>query len=153
MNDAVLGRLVAAYRSTGNDDAASAVIAGYLVYNPSSLLGQRLAAFDLIDRKLWDQALPILYRLRARTGFNDSALNANIARTLTAMGEHEDAVREARLAYRVDPANVMTTYAYGRAVLLQGNDAKRARDLLRKASKLAPNDKDIARDYRAAQRL
>ena len=153
LNDAVLGRLVAAYRSTGNDDAASAVIAGYLVYNPSSLLGQRLAAFDLIDRKLWDQALPILYRLRARTGFNDSALNANIARTLTAMGEHEDAVREARLAYRIDPANIMTTYAYGRAVLLQGNDAKRARDLLRKASKLAPNDKDIARDYRAAQRL
>jgi cellulose synthase operon protein C len=91
--------------------------------------------------------------LRARTGFNDSVLNANIARTLTALGEHDDAVREARLAYRIDPANLMTTYAYGRAVLLQGGDVKRARDLLRKASKLAPEDKDIARDYRAAQKL
>jgi hypothetical protein len=37
--------------------------------------------------------------------------------------------------------------------MLQGDDAKRARDLLRKASKLAPDDKDIARDYRAAQKL
>ena len=153
LNDAVLGRLVAAYRGAGNANAASNVIAEYLVYNPSSLPGQRLAAFDLIDRKLWDQALPILYRMRARTGFNDSVLNANIARTLTALGEHDEAVREARLAYRIDPANVMTTYAYGRAVMLQGDDAKRARDLLRKASKLAPDDKDIARDYRAAQKL
>ncbi|MBP6379147.1 MAG: tetratricopeptide repeat protein [Sphingorhabdus sp.] len=153
LNEAVLGRLVAAYRGADNADAASQVIAEFLAYNPSSLLGQRLAAFDLIDRKLWDQALPILYRLRARTGFNDSVLNANIARTLTALGEHDDAVREARLAYRIDPANLMTTYAYGRAVLLQGDDAKRARDLLRKASKLAPDDKEIARDYRAAQKL
>lgn len=153
LNEAVLGRLVAAYRGAGNADAASQVIAEFLAYNPSSLLGQRLAAFDLIDRKLWDQALPTLFRLRARTGFNDSALNANIARTLTALGKHDDAVREARLAYRIDPANLMTTYAYGRAVMLQGDDAKRARDLLRKASKLAPEDKDIARDYRAAQKL
>lgn len=153
LNDAVLGRLVAAYRGAGNSDAASKVIAEYLVYNPTSLLGQRLAAFDLIDRKLWAQALPILYRIRARIGFNDSALNANIARTLTALGDHDDAVREARLAYRIDPANLMTTYAYGRAVLLQGDDAKRARDLLRKANKLAPAEKDIARDYRAAQKL
>lgn len=153
LNEAVLGRLVAAYRGADNADAASQVIAEFLAYNPSSLLGQRLVAFDLIDRKLWDQALPILYRLRARTGFNDSVLNANTARTLTALGKHDDAVREARLAYRIDPANLMTTYAYGRAVLLQGDDAKRARDLLRKASKLAPEDKDIARDYRAAQKL
>ena len=153
LNEAVLGRLVAAYRGADNADAASQVIAEFLAYNPSSLLGQRLAAFDLIDRKLSDQALPILYRLRARTGFNDSVLNANIARTLTALGEHDDAVREARLAYRIDPANLMTTYAYGRAVLLHGDDAKRARDLLRKANKLAPDDKEIARDYRAAQKL
>lgn len=153
LNEAVLGRLVAAYRGADNADAASQVIAEFLAYNPSSLLGQRLAAFDLIDRKLWDQALPILYRLRARTGFNDSVLNANIARTLTALDEHDDAVREARLAYRIDPANLMTTYAYGRALLLQGDDIKRAHDLLRKANKLAPDDKDIARDYRAAQNL
>lgn len=153
LNDAVLGRLVAAYRGAGNADAASKTIAEYLAYNPSSLLGQRLAAFDMIDRELWDQALPTLYRLRARAGFNDSVLNANIARTLTGLGEHDDAVREARLAYRIDPANVMTTYAYGRAMLLQGDDAKRARDLLRKANKLAPDNKDIARDYRRAQKL
>ncbi|MEQ1549617.1 tetratricopeptide repeat protein [Sphingorhabdus sp.] len=153
LNEAVLGRLVAAYRGAENADAASQVIAEFLAYNPSSLLGQRVAAFDLIDRKIWDQALPILYRMRARIGFNDSVLNANVARTLTALGEHDDAVREARLAYRIDPANLMTTYAYGRAVLMQGDDAKRARDLLRKASKLAPENEDIARDYRAAQKL
>jgi tetratricopeptide (TPR) repeat protein len=152
-NEAVLGRLVAAYRAAGNADAASSVIAEFLAYNPSSLLGQRLAAFDLIDRKAWAQALPMLYRLRTRTGFNDSVLNANIARTLSALGKHDAAVREARLAYRIDPANVMTTYAYGRAVLLQGGDTKGARDLLRKASKLAPGNPEIARDYRAAQRL
>lgn len=153
LNEAVLGRLVAAYRSEGNAAAASKAIADFLAYNPSSLLGQRLAAFDLIDREAWAQALPLLYRLRARTGFNDSVLNANIARTLTALGEHDEAVREARLAYRIDPANVMTSHAYGRALLLQGSDARRARELLRKASKLAPGDRNIARDYRAAQKL
>lgn len=153
LNDAVLGRLVAAYRGADNADSASKTIAEYIAYNPSSLLGLRLAAFDLMDRGKWDQALPILYQLRARTGFNDSALNANIARTLTALGQHDDAVREARLAYRIDPASLMTTYAYGRAVLLQGKDGKRARDLLRKATKLASGDKDIVRDYRAAQKL
>lgn len=153
LNEAVLGRLVSAYRAAGNLDAASAVIAQYLAYNPSSILAQRMAAYDLIDRKRWADALPLLYRLRDRAGFNDSVLNANIARCLSAMGEHDDAVREARLAYRIDPANIMTTYAYGRALLLQGEDAKRARDLLRKANKLAPEDKEIARDYRAAQKL
>lgn len=153
LNEAVLGRLVSAYRAAGNRDAASAVIAQFLAYNPSSILAQHLAAYDLIDRKRWADALPILYRLRDRAGFNDSVLNANIARCLSAIGEHDDAVREARLAYRIDPANIMTTYAYGRALLLQGDDAKRARDLLRKANKLAPSDKEIARDYRAAQKL
>lgn len=153
LNEAVLGRLVAAYRAEGNVAAARRVIGEFLVYNPSSLFGQRLAAFDLVDRRAWKQALPLLYRLRVRTGFNDSVLNANIARTLTALGAHDDAVREARLAYRIDPANVMTTYAYGRALLLERRDATGARDLLRKASKLAPDDGNIARDYRAAQRL
>ena len=153
LNEAVLGRLVSAYRAAGNRDAASAVIAQFLAYNPSSILAQHMAAYDLIDRKRWADALPILYRLRDRAGFNDSVLNANIARCLSAIGEHDEAVREARLAYRIDPANIMTTYAYGRALLLQGDDAKRARDLLRKANKLAPSDKEIARDYRAVQKL
>ncbi|MFN3748961.1 MAG: tetratricopeptide repeat protein, partial [Sphingorhabdus sp.] len=153
LNEAILGRLVSAYRAAGNRDAASAVIAQFLAYNPSSILAQHMAAYDLIDRKRWADALPILYRLRDRAGFNDSVLNANIARCLSAIGEHDEAVREARLAYRIDPANIMTTYAYGRALLLQGDDAKRARDLLRKANKLAPSDKEIARDYRAVQKL
>jgi cellulose synthase operon protein C len=148
----VMARLVTAYRATGNMDAASRVIADYLGYNPSSPVAQQLRAYDMIDRQAWNDALPMLYRVRATSGFNDPILGANIARTLSALGRHDDAIREARLAYRIDPANFMTTHVYGKVLFDAKREPKTARDLLRKANKLAPDNAEIRRLYQAAEK-
>jgi predicted Zn-dependent protease len=66
------------------------------------------------------------------------------------MGRHDDAVHMARLAYRADPASLMTTRTYGNVLLKAKRDMRSARALLRKASKLAPLDAAIGREYRAA---
>jgi cellulose synthase operon protein C len=149
----VFTRLVTAYRSVGKGDAASKAIADFLGFNPTSLVALQLRAYDLIDRKAWAEALPILYRIRARAGFNDPVLGANIARTLSALGRHDDAIREAKLAYRIDPANVMTTQVYGKVLFDAKRNPKLARDLLRKANKLAPDSAEIKQQYQAAERV
>jgi tetratricopeptide (TPR) repeat protein len=146
----VLARLVSAYRASGNEAAASETIAAYVAYNPADVLALRMLAFDLMDQQRWAEALPLLLQLRARTGLNDSALNANIARVLSELGRHEEAVRMARIAYRIDPASLMTTRVYGNALLKARRDPRNARALLRKASKLAPANDEIAAEYRAA---
>jgi Flp pilus assembly protein TadD len=55
----------------------------------------------------------------------------------------------ARLAYRADPANAMTTRVYGN-MLLKSGEVRAARDLLRKATKLMPEDREVAAEYKAA---
>lgn len=147
---AVLLRLVNAYRASGNAEGASEALAAYVAYNPADNVSARLMGFDLMDRRQWAAALPWLLLVRSRTGLNDSALNANIARVLSEMGRHDDAVRMARLAYRADPASLMTTRTYGNVLLKAKRDMRSARALLRKASKLAPLDAAIGREYRAA---
>jgi cellulose synthase operon protein C len=150
---AVLVRLVAAHRANGNDAAASEAIAAFAAYNPADIVALRMLAFDLMDRGEWAQALPLLLRVRLRIGMNDSALNANIARTLSELGRHDEAVRMARLAYRIDRASLMTTRAYGNALVKAKRDPANARALLRKAAKLAPSDENIAEEYRLAQTM
>jgi tetratricopeptide (TPR) repeat protein len=145
-------RLVAVYRSAGNGNAANATISDFLKFNPDSLAAQRMWAFDLLDRKQWNDAIFWLQRARVRLGYNDAVLNANIARAYGGAGKLEDAVREARLAYRVHPANVMVTYVYGQMLLKLGKQPKLAHDMLRKANKLAPENKDIAADLAKARK-
>ena len=148
---ATMLRLVDAYRAIGQADQASATIAQYVQYNPSDSVALRMLAFDRMDRKDWKSALPLLLRVRAATGLNDSALNANIALSLSELGRHDEAVRMARLAYRIDPASLMTTRIYGKVLGNAGREPRTAADLLRKASKLAPADPAIAREYRIAR--
>ncbi len=145
-------RLVAAYRAKGNNAAASKTISEFLNFNPDSLAGQRLWAFDLLDRGQWADAINWLQRARVRLGYNDAILNANIARAYAGAKKWDDAVREAKLAYRVHPANVMTTQVYGKILLASGKDKKGAYNLLRKANKLAPDNKEIAKDYAVARK-
>ena len=145
-------RLVAAYRSAGNNAAASKTISEFLDFNPDSLAGQRLWAFDLLDRGQWADAINWLQRARVRLGYNDAILNANIARAYAGAKKWDDAVREAKLAYRVHPANVMTTQVYGQVLLASGKDKKGAYNLLSKANKLAPDNAEIAKDYAAARK-
>jgi cellulose synthase operon protein C len=145
-------RLASAYRSAGNHAAASKTISDFLAFNPDSLAGQRLWAFDLLDRQQWNDAITWLLRARVRLGYNDALLNANIARAYAGAGRLDDAVREARLAYRIHPANIMATHVYGQMLLKTRKHPKAAYDLLRKASKLGPDRKDIASDYAAAEK-
>ena len=145
-------RLVSAYRASGNNAAASKTITEFLNFNPDSLAAQRLWAFDLLDRQAWPQAIEWLQRARVRLGYNDPILNANIARAFAGAGQLDNAVREARLAYRIHPANIMTTHVYGQMLLKSGKQPKAAYDLLRKANKLDPSRKDIAADYAVARK-
>ena len=145
-------RLVAAYRSAGNNAAASKTISEFQTFNPDSLAGQRLWAFDLLDRRQWADAINWLQRVRVRLGYNDAILNANIARAYAGAKKWDDALREAKLAYRVHPANVMTTHVYGQVLLESGKDKNGAYNLLRKANKLVPENKDIAKDYSASRK-
>jgi cellulose synthase operon protein C len=145
-------RLVSAYRVAGNNAAASKTISDFLNFNPDSLAGQRLWAFDLLDRGQWKDAIIWLQRARVRLGYNDAILNANIARAYAGAGKIDDAVREAELAYRVHRANIMVTYVYGQMLLKSGKYPKAAYNILRKASKLAPDRADIAKDYAAARK-
>jgi cellulose synthase operon protein C len=151
-NSPTMLRLVAAYRKSGNNAAASKTISDFLNFNPDSLAGQRLWAFDLLDRGQWAEAINWLQRARIRLGYNDAILNANIARAYAGAKKWDDAAREAMLAYRVHPANVMTTQVYGKILLTSGKDKKGAYNLLRKANKLAPDNKEIAKDYAAARK-
>jgi cellulose synthase operon protein C len=143
-------RLVSAYRATENNTAASKTIQDYLEYNPNSLTAQRLWAYDLLDRNQYKEALPWLLRTRARLGYNDAILNANIARAYSGAGDNAAALREARLAYQIQPANVMVTFVYGQILSKTGKHKKSAYNLLRKANKLAPENKDITREYAKA---
>ncbi len=149
----VLTRLAAAYRARGNHRAAGEVIMAYAAYDPNDVVGQRMLAFHLMDQKEWAKALPLMLQVRTRLGFNDSALNANIARTLSELGRHDEAIRMARLAYRIDPASLMATRSYGNALVKAGKQPSTARALLRKAQKLAPADPEIASEYRAAKAM
>ncbi len=143
----VLQRLVAAHRRAGSAEAASSSLQAYIGYNPNDPVAMRLWAFDLLDRQEWKAALPWLYRLRQAIGPNDIALNANIARALSALGRHKEAIYTAQLAYYADPASFMATHIYGQALLAAKVRPKDARDLLRKANKLAPADKSVRGDY------
>lgn len=145
-------RLVSAYRTAGSHDAATKTISDFLAQNPDSLAAQRLWAYDRLDRQIWPEAIVWLLRARVRLGYNDPILNANIARAYAGAGRVDDAVREARLAYRIHPANIMATHVYGQMLLKSGKHPKAAYDVLRKANKLDPARKDIAKDYLAAQK-
>ena len=109
-------RLVSAYRAVGNNDAASKTISDFLGYNPDNFAAQRLWAYDLLDRKQWAEAAAWLERARVRLGYNDAILNINIARAYAGSGQPTKALEEARLAYRVHPANAMVTYFYGQDI-------------------------------------
>jgi cellulose synthase operon protein C len=145
-------RLVSAYRAAGKNEAASKTISDYLSFNPDSLAAQRLWAFDLLDREQWKEAIAWLQRVRVRLGYNDAVLNANTARAFAGAGQVDGALREAKLAYRVHPANIIATHVYGQMLLKSGKQPKGAYNMLRKASKLAPERKDIAKDLAAARK-
>jgi predicted Zn-dependent protease len=146
----VMVRLTNSYRAAGKGDAARKVIEDFIAFNPSSVIALRLLAYDHLDNKRWKQAAAGLLAVRARIGYNDALLNANLARAYTGDGNHKAAIREAALAYRIAPGNPMVTFVLGQSLYLAGTDAVQATALLRKANKLAPNDLAVKKAYEDA---
>jgi cellulose synthase operon protein C len=143
----VMIRLVNAYRKNKKGDFARKVLTDFLVFNPSSIAALRLYAYDHLDNKRWKDAIPALLAVRDRIGYNDAILNANLARAYSGAGKHEDALREGALAYRIAPANPMVTFVFGQTLVAAGKDKAKARVILRKASKLAPDDPLVQKAY------
>jgi len=70
--------------------------------------------------------------VRARVGYNDSILLANLARAYSGSGKHDAAVRDAAIAYRIAPANMMVTRTYANVLRKSGKRPKAARELAAK---------------------
>ena len=123
----VMLRLVDALSRSGDEKAAGETLGAYLAYNPQSLTALRLAGYRNLDARQWATAVRLLERVRSRTGYNDSILLANLARAYSGGGKHKAAVREAAIAYRIAPANLMVTKVYADVLRKSGKQPKAAR--------------------------
>ena len=128
----VMLRMVDALSRRGDDKAAGEMLAAYLAYNPQSLTALRLAGYRNLDAGQWANAIVLLERVRARVGYNDSILLANLARAYSGSGKHDAAVRDAAIAYRIAPANMMVTRTYANVLRKSGKRPKAARELAAK---------------------
>ena len=144
-------RLVDAHRRLGNVVGAREALISYLTFNPSSLMAQRLMAYLMLDNREWGSAISLLERLRMHIGYNDSILLANLARAYSAINKHDQAVENAEIAYRIDPANPMVTHVYGQVLLKSGKRPKAARELLEKAAMLVPDNTEIQAELKQAR--
>jgi cellulose synthase operon protein C len=150
-SEGIMLRLVDVYRRQKQHDKAREVLGAFTQFNPSSLSGQRMVAYVHLDDGQWQQAIPLLERLRKRVGYNDSILNANIARAYSGAGQHDQAIFNAKLAYQVDPSNPMVTLVYGQALLKAKQRPKAALELFQKANALMPGNSDVAAGLKAAK--
>jgi cellulose synthase operon protein C len=150
-SEGVMLRLVDVYRRLGQGGNANIVLADFAHFNPNNASAQRLFAYLMLDEARWADAIPLLEKLRGRVGFNDSILNANIARAYSGAGRHDDAVFNAEMAYKIDPANAMVTLVYAQALLKSGKRPKAAVELFAKADILMPGNKDVAQGLIAAK--
>ncbi len=150
-SEAIMLRQVDAYRRLNQAGNARAVLTEYAMFNPNSLSAQRLMAYLMLDEARWADALPLLEKLRGKVGYNDSILNANIARAYSGAGRHDDAIFNAEMAYRIDPANPMVTLVYAQVLLKAGKRPKAALELFEKADALIPGNADVAKGLKAAK--
>jgi tetratricopeptide (TPR) repeat protein len=130
----VMLRLVDAMSRAGEEAGADEVLTAYLAYNPGSPTALRLAGYRALDARRWRDAILFLERVRAKLGNNDSILLANLARARAGAGQYDAALRDAALAYRVAPMNVMVVRVYADVLKKSGIRPKAAREM---AAKLA----------------
>ncbi|MGB5078939.1 MAG: tetratricopeptide repeat protein [Sphingorhabdus sp.] len=147
----VMLRLVFALARSGDEQAAGEVLATYLAFNPTSLAGLRIAGYRSLDDQQWKDAVRLLERVRARIGYNDCVLLANLARGYSQLGHHEAAIRNAAIAYRIAPANALVTKIYGEVLLKAEKRPKAAVELLQKAAIMQPHDPVILAMFQRAQ--
>ena len=147
----VMLRVVDAFARTGNENGAAQALSAYLAFNPGNLTALRLAGYRNLDKGQWMTAIALLERVRARLGYNDSVLLANLARAYSGAGKHDDAIYYAEIAYRIAPANPLVTVSYGRVLLKARKSPKAAAELLQKASNMMPDNTEVAADLAKAK--
>ena len=109
----VIRRLTLTLREAGLADEADALLVRYVGYSPADIGGLRLLADAYIDRSNWAPAVMALSQLHARLGNHQPLLLADLALARLRSGDGKAAAHDARLAYRVQPANTLTTHMRG----------------------------------------
>lgn len=133
----VMLRIVDSLSRSGDQKSADETLAAYLAYNPTNLTALRLAGYRNLDAGLWANAIKLLERVKARVGYNDSLLLANLARAYAGAGRLEKATEYAAIAYRIAPANAMVTRIYADILKRSGKQPKAARELAAKVTALS----------------
>lgn len=133
----VMLRLVAALSRSGDEKAAGETLSAYLSFNPTNLSALRLAGYRNLDARQWANAITLLERVRARLGYNDSVLLANLARAYSGAGKLEAATEYAAIAYRIAPSNAMATKVYADVLKRSGKRPKAARELATKVAAMS----------------
>lgn len=143
-------RLIEALDASGQREKAASTLALFLSQNPQNVAALRLSAHWQLAAGEDAAAAATLEELRLRVGDRDAGLLAELALAHLGLENDARAIEYAAAAYALQPQNPAVADAYGAALLATG-DAAGARDLLRKASLLAPGNALIAQHLRAAE--
>lgn len=149
-SEPVMLRIVEALRAKGAMQESGEVLAQYLSYNPSNIAGLRWMAYAHLETENWEVARNILENLRKRIGENDALIMAGLAQAYTGLGQTEKAIEAGRIAYYVQPSSPVVSHLYGLAVLSDGNRNKDAVDLIKKAVRIAPDNRVYRRSLNQA---
>lgn len=136
-------RLVDALGRTGRGRDAATSLALYLSQNPQSLTGRRMLGHLQVQAGDWAAAIETLEGIRRRVGNHDADVLTDLSLAYAGDNDDEVALRYARAAYALAPMNAAVADAYGVALAANG-DIAGARQLLVKATKLAPGNAAIA---------
>lgn len=148
-SEPVMLRLVELFRTKGDVQGAGEVLAEFLAYNPNNISALRWMAYGHLEAGNWDIARRILENIRKRLGDNDALIMAGLSQAYAGLGQTEEAVKAAQIAYFVQPSSPVVSHIYGLALLAEGGREKDARDLIRKAVMIAPRNEA----YRASLAL
>ncbi|MEG3164558.1 tetratricopeptide repeat protein [Sphingomonas sp. PB2P19] len=149
-DESTMLRLVDALGRTGRARDASAALALYLSQNPQSLTGQRMLGHLQVVAGDWNAAIETLEGVRRRIGNRDAGVLTDLSQAYAGDGDADVGLRYAKAAYALVPMNAAAVDAYGTALANSG-DLAGARQLLAKATKLAPADPAIADHLRQLQ--
>lgn len=140
LSEPVVRRLALALREAGRNEDADALLVRFVSYSPANTGGLRLLANAYIDRGNWPAAIVTLGALNNRIGNGQPLLLADLALARLRSGDAAGAAHDARLAYRVQPANGLATHMRG--LTLTGQDASPmlAVEMLEKAQAKQPGN-------------
>lgn len=144
-------RLVEALRNSGDQKAASQVLALFLQQNPQNVSAQILAADSYLQARRWRDAIPLYEAVRKRIGNGDATLLNNLAWAYAETGDYGRAVPLARHAWALEPRNPATADTLGWLLFRSGEDRVQGLALLEQAVRGAPSDADIRAHLRSAR--